>query len=217
MHRPLLILLCLILGPHLHAEEEDSVANNAGALQQRGVAHFFAGRIRDAVADWDRVIALAPGQGPHHWQRGIALYYAEEYELGVAQFESHQVVNGRDVENAVWHFLCVARAEDGSVAVARRKMFPFAGDIRVPMREVHQLFAGSAAPGDVLEAARAGAQPEALRNRLCYAHLYLGLYFEALGQDRKSAAHIRKAAVDYKMDHYMGRVARLHHRLRSDR
>ena len=50
---------------------------------------------------------------------------------------------------------------------------------------------------------------------LFYAHLYLGLYFEALGEDKKSASHIKMAATDYRMDHYMGRVAQVHHSLRS--
>jgi hypothetical protein len=67
----------------------------------------------------------------------------------------------------------------------------------------------------VLEAASKNAAGLRLRNQLCYAHLYLGLYYEALGETVKSAAHMKKSAVDYRMDHYMGMVAQLHHKLRS--
>ncbi|NNC88790.1 MAG: hypothetical protein HKN82_10070, partial [Akkermansiaceae bacterium] len=45
--------------------------------------------------------------------------------------------------------------------------------------------------------------------------LYLGLYHEALGEEAKAAAHMQKAAGDYKMDHYMGRVAQVHVKLRG--
>ena len=185
-------------------------------LQQRGIEHFFAGRMEEAVADWDRVIAAMPAQGPRHWQRGLALYYLGEFEKGVAQFESHQAVNSNDVENAVWHFLCVAKAPGGSVQKARKKFIPIEGDKRVPMKEVHELFAGTGTPEAVLEAAVAGdPAPPIVRNRLCFAHLYLGLYYEALGENANSAMHIKKAAIDHRMDHYMGKVAQVHLKLRS--
>ena len=78
------------------------------------------------------------------------------------------------------------------------------------------MFAGKAKPEDVLAAAEAGGPDEReLRNRLCYAELYLGLYFEAKGEAEKSLGHIRKAAKDYSMPHYMGEVARVHLRART--
>ena len=205
-----------LLIPFAKGEVADPIENDPGALQRRGAEHFFDGRVQQALADWDRAIILAPRQGPYHWQRGIALYYAGKYDLGVAQFESHQTVNPNDVENAAWHFICLVRAKDGSIDAARKKLIPIAGDSRVPMKEVHQLFAGTATPEAVLAAAEAGAEGLELRNQRCYAHLYLGLYFEALGQGTKSAAHMKNAAIDYKMDHYMGQVAQLHHTLRSE-
>lgn len=199
-----------------HAQEaEPKEENDPAFLNQRGTKHFFAGRIKESLQDWDRVVKLVPNQAPHHWQRGISLYYADRYEDGVAQFESHQTVNGRDVENAVWHFLCAVRAKGGSVKKAREKIYPFAGDSRVPLKEVHALFKGTGKPEAVLAAAKEQSDPGNLRNHLCYAHLYLGLYFEALGNKKKSAGHMKKAAVDYKMDHYMGRVAQIHFKLRS--
>lgn len=184
-------------------------------LNRRGTEHFFAGRIKESLQDWDRVVKMVPQQAPYHWQRGISLYYADRYQDGVAQFESHQTVNGRDVENAVWHFLCAVRAKGGSVKEARKNFYPFAGDGRVPLEEVHALFKGTVKPEQVIAAAKAKSNQANLRNHLCYAHLYLGLYFEALGNEKKSAAHMKKAAIDYKMDHYMGKVAQVHHKLRS--
>ena len=76
-------------------------AQQADDLYRQGAEKFFAGKVKEAIIDWDREIAMVPRRGPHHWQRGLALYYAGEYDKGVAQFVSHQTVNGHDVENAV--------------------------------------------------------------------------------------------------------------------
>ena len=156
---------------------------------------------------------ILPEQEPNHWQRGISLYYAGEYERGRKQFELHQTVNSNDVENAVWHFLCVARAN--GLDNARAALIPIKGDARVPMAEVHTLFAGKAKPEDVLKAAGLGGPPTLRLNRqLFYAHLYLGLYFEALGDDQKAREHIAQAAGPYQTGDYMGDVARVHLELR---
>lgn len=214
MNRRLLVATLLLLPAAGLAQEAKKLTPQE--LHVRGREHFFAGRIAASLTDWDRVVKLVPEQAPHHWQRGIALYYAERYEDGVKQFESHQTVNPRDVENAVWHFLCAVRAKGGSVVKARTKFIPIKGDPRIPMKEVHDLFAGEGTAKAVLTAAQAKQDdPRDLRNHLCYAHLYLGLYYEATGETKKSALHMKKAAVDFKMDHYMGKVAQVHYKLRN--
>jgi len=183
--------------------------NAAIAYQWRGEAHFRLGHFKESIADFDKFIELMPGQAPHHWQRGIALYYAGRYEDGRKQFELHQTVNSRDVENAVWHFLCVARASGPEKA--RSVLIAIEGDPRVPMAQVHHLFAGKAKPEDVLAAAKAGdPSPARLDNQLFYAHLYLGLYYEAISDTKLAREHILQAATGFKADHYMGDVARVH-------
>jgi lipoprotein NlpI len=180
--------------------------------QRRGAEHFRRGQFDKAVADFDKVIELNPPYEPQHWQRGIALYYAGEFDKGRRQFELHQTVNANDVENAAWHFLCVARLS--GVDKARVSLIPIDGDARVPMKQIHELFDGKAKPEDVLRAARAGNPPPGtLNNQLFYAHLYLGLYFEAIGDAKQARDHISKAATDFKSDHYMGDVARVHAQL----
>ena len=71
------------------------------------------------------------------------------------------------------------------------------------------LFAGKATPEDVI----AAAQQAKGDDPMFYAHLYLGLYFEAIGDREKTREHIFKAARDFKAPHYMGDVARVHARL----
>jgi lipoprotein NlpI len=187
--------------------ELDPKASNA--YQRRGAAHFRMGRVKESIADFDKFIEMNPGQEPYHWQRGISHYYAGEFALGRKQFESHQTVNTQDVENAVWHYLCVARVEGPDAA--RRLLIPIQDDGRIPMMKVHAMFAGKATPDDVLATARAGNPAEAeLNDRLFYAHLYVGLFHEANGDAKAAAEHIALAAGKYAADHYMGDVARVH-------
>lgn len=206
-----LALFCFASGWRLGAEDDLSIRD----LYQQGEDHFFAGRFKKAIASWDAEIKRMPSRDPYHWQRGLAYYYAGEYETGVKQFERHQKVNGNDVENAVWHFLCVARSKGGSLEKARKSLIPIEGDTRIPMKEVHDLFAGQGTAEEVLKAAGQARDELFKRNQLCYAHLYLGLYEEALGNSQKSFEHMKKAAVDYRMDHYMGKVAQVHFKARS--
>ena len=143
------------------------------AYDLRGSEQFKLGHMAASLADFDRFLALRPAAAPGHWKRGITLYYAGKYDAGRQQFEGYEKVDTNDVENAVWHFLCVAR-KDG-VARARASLLKIGKDVRVPMREVYQLFAGKVKPQDVLEAAGKGQPSAQERNsRLFYAHLYLG-------------------------------------------
>lgn len=181
---------------------------NAETWQLRGEANFKGAKIREAISDFDKFLSLKPDQKPYHWQRGIALYYAGRFADGKKQFELHQTVNPNDVENAVWHFLCTARAE--GVDAAKKSLIPIEGDTRVPMAQVHQLFAGKGTAEEVLAAAKAAPANTRAGEPMFYAHLYLGLYYEAIGDPNKTREYILKAAERSKENGYMGDVARVH-------
>jgi lipoprotein NlpI len=186
----------------------------AGAIDRRGDAYLKLGKMKEALADFERFLELAPNRKPEHWRRGIALYYAGRFKDGVEQFELHQTVNPHDVENAVWHYLCNAKVVGPDKA--RAALIPITGDARVPLMTVHALFAGKAAPADVLKAAGAGdAPPERKREHLFYAHLYLGLYYESANDAKQSLEHMTKATTEYANPGYMGDVARVHVQLRT--
>jgi hypothetical protein len=99
----------------------------------------------------------------------------------------------------------------------------------VPRAEIYALYAGRDSPEDVLSAARAGDPPESeLKQRLMYAHLYVGLWSsygagilpaKPEGQQEackmpapqgKEIEHITLAAEKYAGDDYMSDVARVH-------
>jgi tetratricopeptide (TPR) repeat protein len=205
------------LEPLLEADDLNQTSKNqarelaARALHLRGEEHFRKAQIAQSIADFDRELELAPERAPQHWQRGIALYYAGEFEKGAQQFKLHQTVNPEDVENAAWHFLCMVRAPGGSVEVSRKHLISVTQDSRVPMAQVQRLFAGGTTPDEVLRIGEAAGGTGKF-----YAELYVGLYFESLGEHEASQRLIAAAAENpAAKDSYMGDVARVHVALRQ--
>jgi lipoprotein NlpI len=182
----------------------------AGEVYQlRGFENFRLGDFTNAVADFDMFLSFMPKSAPHHWQRGIALYYAGRYDEGRRQFELHRTVNPNDVENAAWHYLCVAR--DSNLDRARSGLIPIVDDPRVPMMQIHALYAGKAKPVDVIRAAEAGNPSKMDRkHRLFYAYFYIGLWHEAAKETSLAREYIIKAADEFAEPDYMGDVARVH-------
>lgn len=173
-------------------------------VMTRAVDDFRAGRVEQSAAGFDQLARLIPGQAPELWQRGIAQFYAGRFRDCRDMFISHRTVNPDDVENAAWHFLCVARAE--SPDAARKQILPVGPDARVPMREVYQMFQGKATPAQVLTAAGSDLSAQ------FFGRLYVGLYLEATGDRVKGREFIAIAAQDRfaNVGGYMHDVARVH-------
>lgn len=179
----------------------------------RGRERFKLAQFEDSVADFDRYVELMPQAASRQWERGIALYYAGQYAKGAEQFALYQTYHNADVENAAWRYLCVAKAEGAEKA--RASLLPIENDRRVPMMEIYRLYKGEATPEDVLKAARAGdPKDEELAGRLFYARLYVGLHYEAAGQDDLARKYLLEAADEHAdtrtINRYMYDVARVH-------
>jgi lipoprotein NlpI len=173
----------------------------------RAMSDFVAGRIAESVAGFDRLAKADHAGAPHLWQRGIALYYAGRFADCRDQFVSHRTVNPDDVENAAWHFLCVARVD--SPAAAEKALLPVGPDARVPMREVYEMFRGRATEAQVMSAAGSDLTAQ------FFANLYVGLYLEATGKHDAARKRIATAA-DPRFaaaGGYMHDVARVHVKL----
>lgn len=182
---------------------------SATLYQERAVARFQLGQFAESVTDFNRANELSPTSAPQNWQRGLALYYARRFAEGKQQFELHRTVNPRDVENAVWHFACVARAE--GLEAAQKQWIEVSGDGRIPMAEIHDLFAGKGDVDDVLEAVReASGDAREKRSAEFYGQLYLGLYYDLHGKSDAALSALRQAVSVAPPGDYMGQVARLH-------
>ena len=165
---------------------------------------FATGRMEASLERFDRLAALVPDVAPMLWQRGIALYELGRFKECAAQFTSHHTVNPRDAENAAWHFLCVARAE--SPDRARATLLPAGPDARVMRTAILDLYAGRRSPDDVL------AEAGIIAIAQFYAHLYIGLYLEAIGNAEAALAHLTAAASERYQVYggFMNIVAQVH-------
>lgn len=201
------------LGKHAEAVSDYTEAlarddDQAQAYDERGNERLKLGQIAEALADFDAAIRLEPRRSAGHWQRGIALYYAERYDEGAEQFAAYQQVDDSDVENAVWRLMCQARATD--LTSARKSLLKVREDRRVPMKEIYALFSGA---GDVEQVLRAAAPTPPLAENISeqfYAHLYVGLYLDLTGRPAEARKHLVAAVEEYRVPDYMWDIARVH-------
>ncbi|MEZ6120595.1 MAG: hypothetical protein R3C28_29015 [Pirellulaceae bacterium] len=191
----------------------------AGGIQDSSVQYFLGrqlfcdGQVQQAVAAFDEYVRLEPKQAIRLWERGIALYYAGKFDEGAQQFESYQQFHGNDVENAVWHLLCLGRSI--GIPEARKKTLPIPGDRRVPMMEIYRLFQGTGTVADV-DAAVEG-KPSVRMNERRDAFMpicTLDCITNGPSSPKKALQRIRLAA-EHSIPHYMGDVARVHLQLRQ--
>src|SRR5688500_1735253 len=139
---------------------------------QRGMVSFQLGEIAASIDEFERAEHLHPALTPYLWQRGIAYYYAERFEDGARRFEADLAVNGHDVEETVWRYLCQAQLH--GARTARDELLPVRDDARPVMGRVYQLFAGACeAEGVIARYRNAG------RRERFYSSLYVGLCYEA--------------------------------------
>ena len=178
-------------------------------LNRRGAARFKNGDVGGSITDFDEAIRRDPQLERSHWQRGLSYFYDDQFAAGARQFELYQTFDAADVENVVWRFLCQARVD--GIDKARREMLPLAGrDRRIPMMTIDALYRGKADVADVFTAVGQGnPSADAVKHREFYAHLYVGLYFDAIGKPDKAQQHIL-AADKLEIDHYMWDVAHVH-------
>ncbi len=169
-------------------------------------AYFANGQAAESVAAFDRVIELQPQLKPQLWQRGLALYYADRYADVVDQLESHQNFNSQDVENSVWHML--SKSKISSVEEARKGMIEISRDRRIAMPEIYEMFAGRGSVDQVRAAAKASGNA----STIYHASLYIGLFYEMIGEAEKSQAAIESAIEEnpFGPTVFMGNVARMH-------
>jgi hypothetical protein len=185
----------------------------ASLLTRRGMAKFTQGDVDGSIADFDAVIAAAPGRAPYMWQRGLSLYYAERLREGSAQFRRDVAVNPNDTEEAVWAFLCEARDKDIGFEKAREDLLVVGRDPRAYMRAAYALFAGTGDEDSLRAVAANGGAAEDF-----YTWLYLGLYREAKGDENGAKTAVLAAvATPYgsRSGDYMAALAEVHAKRRG--
>lgn len=185
---------------------------------QRGDALLFLGRFEEAVADYDRMVELNAALDASHWRRGIAYFYADEFEKAAGQFERYHSFDNVDRENGIWRYLSQHKAHGRERA--REGLLLYEKDDREPFPDVYRLFAGEIEPAAILGRIEAADVSDAEREkRRFYAELYIGLNHAVEGQKELAVEHLREAVANewgptggYGPT-YMWQVGRLHYEL----
>ncbi|WP_146577125.1 tetratricopeptide repeat protein [Neorhodopirellula pilleata] len=185
---------------------ENQTLDTPDAIVRLGDALLRGGNCDQAVTQFERAIDMRPELEPYLWQHGIALFFVGRFDDAKALFEKHRIVNPRDVENAAWHFLCVAKAND--VATARKIVLPAPGDTRVPMKEILQRLSGG--DFDAINSAVKKTQgTSGYVNASLYGDLYIGLIADAENDLAIAEKHLSRAA-QCPLTHYMADIARVY-------
>lgn len=185
----------------------ENFPNSAAAMLTAADTLLRSGKPKESLQYFDRYLKFEPDALPYLWQRGIAQYFAGSYQDGVKQFEVHRRVNPNDVENAAWHFLCLARAD--SFKKASELVLPAPGDPRIPMEEVLEMLKSD--DTDLVKK-RIQSVPANTGERMradFYGYFYLGLYADAKGEQAAALDWLKKSAADAP-HHYMGDIARVY-------
>ena len=186
-------------------------AANAGEMMvidsrtfvSRAMQKFERNDVEGATMDFDALIEKSPGSKPYLWQRGIALYYVDEFREAEKQFREDVRVNPNDTEEAAWAFLSQMRkggeddaSSSSSLKKAREEFVELVGrDSRKVMGSVLRLYkTGDEEAKKTLESlSKKPADSTQSASDAFYASLYLGLYSEALGNAEEAKYWVKKA------------------------
>jgi len=202
----------------IRKDAEAVVANPAASLGERGDAFFKLGRFAESAADYEKMLERDPSLEKSHWRRGIALFYAGQYEKAARQFEVYDTFDNVDRENGIWRYFSQVKAFGKEKA--REGLLKYAKDDREPFPDVYQLFEGKRTPEQILEKIKSAELSDDDREmRYFYAHLYIGLNYAVENKPDEARAQLRKAVANAWGPRagygptYMWHVGRLHYEL----
>lgn len=212
----------------LHAADEtlsERLAQNPDSqqlLSQRGDVRLFQGRFAEAVADFEKMIALNPALDAPHWRLGIAYYFSGAFEKASRQFQKYHSHDGRDRENGLWKFM--ADSQSLGLTEARKIMLEYTRFDREPFPALYELFAGNMAVEEFVSILPKGTdgtgrEPESapVRQIRFFGCYYAGVYLSLTGKREDGLRLVREAVslfddtdADRVGPGYMWRVAVVH-------
>jgi len=190
-------------------------------LVQAGMRSFSKGDLGTSVEYFDEAKNKMPDLENYLWQRGLSLYYMNEYDKCADQFKRDVIINKDDTEEAVWNLACKTQSnyEQGkgekSLDLARKNMLPIKSDRRPIMNTVYNVFKGTLPEEKLIE--QQGDKDDSSINYF-YSKLYQSL-LKDITQDKESGLNLMKDALDSKYaklsNDYMIALARNAVRLRE--
>eukprot|EP00775_Hariotina_reticulata_P005845 gene5845-6086_t len=181
--------------------------DNPQLLVRSGMNKFRQNQVEESLQDFDQALQLDPRLRPFLWQRGLSLYYVQQYDEGAKQFRDDVAVNPNDTEESIWAFLCEAKLQGPEEA--RQNILQVGRDPRPVMRAAYEAFMHGSEPDAILRAAAGDAGG----HDAFYANLYVGLWHEAHGNATEAQAAITTAVgTQYaqRSGDYMADLAKVH-------
>lgn len=214
---PLLVVAIVILSPQSLAQDEasrdDELNSELERLNeviteepsrfhhQRAEVLFRLGRFEESIQDYDTAAEFGwPHNEDSCWERGLAQYYAGDFDGGREQFERYSRVGPLDIENGLWQFLCIA--EESSVAEARKSMLEYPRRVRKPFPALLALYLDEGSEEAVLEEATQNVPTVEHTANLFNAHYYLGKFYEIVEQDDLALKHVQES-LNHRIPHFM--------------
>ena len=170
---------------------DESSGGAVGKYSKRGDLHLFSAQYKEAVADYQKMVAIDPSQDSSHWRLGIAHFFAGDPEAAAAQFDKYHTFDQVDRENGIWRYLSHYRAFGPEKA--RQELLRYEKDDRPPFPEVYRLFDGSMTAEQVISSVPQNIAADDRESRLFYVDLYVGMH-GVVQQKPEAAAAIRRAA-----------------------
>ncbi len=180
---------------------------------RRGDRLLFLGRPADAIADFEKMIALDATQDAPHWRLGIAYHFAGAWEKSARQFEKYHAYDARDRENGIWKFLADMRLVGREKAATQ--MLEYTRFDREPFPTLYEMFAGRKTTDELF----AEITAKKLTDNgavMFFAHYYGGLNELMLGNQARAHELLGKAVASTWGQNaeggpaYMWQCARLH-------
>lgn len=173
---------------------------SATQLVQQGMKEFKLGDLVKSVEYFDEARLKKPELDNYLWQRGLSLYYMNEYDSCADQFRKDVVVNKDDTEEAVWNVACQTQKNyengkgDKSLELARKTMLPVGNDRRSVMNIVYAVFKGTLPEEKLIEAQ---GNKDDLSINFFYSKLYQSL-LKDIKQEKAEGLVLMKEAIDSK-------------------
>ncbi|GJP80902.1 hypothetical protein CLOP_g11100 [Closterium sp. NIES-67] len=147
---------------------------------RRGMQLFIENEVEASLAEFEAALELDPSQIPYLWQRGLSLFYLNRFAEASQQFRACIAANSRDAEESIWYFVSEARANGADSA--RESMPEVPRDPGKVLRAAYDMFKSGADPLQVL----AAAGDDEGGSSAFYARLYVGLFFEIMGDEQQA-------------------------------
>ena len=181
--------------------------NDPRAMRSAADIYLRSGKVHSSIKQFERYLDIVPNDKPELWQYGIALAMVGRYDEGRKLFELHRIVNPNDVENAAWHFLCVAKKS--GMKEAKKLVLPAPGDVRVPMEEIRRMLIDGDESRVTTAVDALGPDSPRRNDAEFYSKLYIALYADATGKPDK-AISLLEEAVKIEQSNYMADVAKVY-------